>query len=159
MNIEAEQAITGMLNSFPQTNQDYRVLLSTLAKLLAGHSDRAIIRAADRYASGDVPKQSKTFAPSGPEFIEEVRSCEDVLSIMARPRLPAPAYPQGGMPPFMVKQQRRLAENSHLPVLFENVNSDQWRKLSADRQVPVGAKWVAALGIVYGPAPKREAFE
>jgi hypothetical protein len=153
MNKHAKQAITGMLNCFPQTNQDYQVLLLTLERLLAGLSDQAIVRAADRYAGGDVPGQSKTFAPSGPEFVDEVRRCQEVLEIKARPRLPAPTYRSGsgGMPPFMVTRQRLLNENAYLPVLFEDVGYDQFRKLSSSKQIPIGAKWVAALGIIYGP--------
>jgi hypothetical protein len=55
------------------------------------------------------------------------------------------------MPPFMVTRQRLLNENAHLPVLFEDVGYDQFRKLSSSKQIPIGAKWVAALGIIYGP--------
>lgn len=56
--------------------------------------------------------------------------------------------------PFQVRQQKRLAENAHLPVLFEDVSFDKWRLMSAAKEIPVGAKWVA--GIVYGPGPKQE---
>ena len=74
----------------------------------------------------------------------------------ARPRIAAPEYrPTGGsMPPFLVTRQRLLAENSHLPVLHENIGYDEFRKMSKARDIPVGAKWVAALGIIYGPEPR-----
>lgn len=78
------------MNCFPQTNQDYRVLLATLAKLLNGLSDGAIISAAERFASGDVPNQSKTFAPAVPEFVAEVRNQAEVIAIRQRPRLSEP---------------------------------------------------------------------
>lgn len=157
MNQAAKDAITGMLNCFPQTNQDYRVLLLTLAKLLDGLTDRAIIESAQRFASGDVPDQSMTFAPSAPEFVAECRKRQDILDAMARPRLPAPEYrPKSSMPPFMISQQKLLNANAHLPVLFEGIDYGTWCKLSKEKQVPVGAKWVAALGIVYGPEPQAK---
>ncbi|MFB9340540.1 hypothetical protein ACFFTN_01310 [Aminobacter aganoensis] len=98
--------------------------------------------------------QSKKFAPSGPEFIEEVRRRQEFIDIRARPRLPAPAYHSGPTPPFLIKRQKALAENAHLPVLVEDANLDVFRRLSLTRQIPAGAKWVACLGIIYGPAPK-----
>ncbi|WP_162258927.1 hypothetical protein [Mesorhizobium sp. Root172] len=105
---------------------------------------------------GDVQGQSKTFAPSIAEFVTEARSRQELISLKAKPRLPAPRYFPGPLAPFQVRQQKRLSENSHLPVLFENVNSDQWRKLSMERKVPAGAKWIASLGIVYGPEQKQQ---
>lgn len=56
--------------------------------------------------------------------------------------------------PFEVKQQQAWAKYGHLPILFENVNNDKWRQLSAAKQVPVGGFWCAALGIVFGPELK-----
>lgn len=61
--------------------------------------------------------------------------------------------------PFEVEKQRLLAANSNRPVLFEHVGFDQFKKLSSTRQIPTGAKWVAALGIIFGPEPKQGAAE
>ena len=119
-------------------------------------SIEAVERAATRFLDGDVPGQQKRFAPTVPEFIEEVRRCQDVIDIQARPRIPASKYRPGPLAPFEVKRQKALAENSHFPVLFEDVSYDQWRKLSSQNQVPVGSKWVAALGIVYGPPARQQ---
>lgn len=116
-----------------------------------GLSSLAVIEAAQRFVMGDVPDQSKTFAPSVAEFVQEARQRQEYIDLKAKPRLPAPRYFPGKLAPFQVRQQKRLSENSHLPVIFENVNSDQWRKLSAAKEVPTGAIWVASLGIVYGP--------
>ncbi|MBZ9807674.1 hypothetical protein [Mesorhizobium sp. ESP-6-2] len=157
MNQQAEDAITWMLNEFGQTNQDYQVRLLTLGKLLEEQSDLAIIEAAKRFAAGDVEGQSMTFPPTGPEFVAEARKRQELIDLMAKPRLPAPRYFPGPLAPFQVRQQKRLAENAHLPVLFENITYDQWRKMSAAKEIPVGAKWIATLGIVYGPAPKQQA--
>lgn len=113
----------------------------------------AITETAQRFRRNEIPDQSTTFAPSVAEFVSAARRQEELIAIRSRPRLQAPTHWSGPLAPFQVTQQRLLAENEHLPVLFEDVSYDRWRKLSADRQVPVGAKWVAALGIVYGPAP------
>lgn len=157
MNQIAEDAITGMLNCFPQTSQNYEALLGSLDRLCDGLSDQAIIEAAERFASGDVQEQSKKFAPSSAEFIEEVRRRQDYLSIKARPRIAAPTYTRGPMAPFEIKRQKALNEHAHRPVLLESVGYDDWRRLSGMKQVPTGAIWVASLGIVYGPEPTRKA--
>jgi hypothetical protein len=169
MNKHAKQAITGMLNCFPQTNQDYQVLLLTLEKLLAGLSDEAVIRAAEKFAAGDVRDQSKTFAPSGPEFIAEVKFCQEIVDLKARLALPAPQPPPSNRPsrknagpvlsPFEIAKQQSLNENANRAILHENVCFDQWCKMSRRREIPVGAKWVARLGIVFGPEQIRQAAE
>lgn len=155
MNQQAKDAITWMLNEFPNTNQDYQVRLLTLDKLLEGLSDYAIIEAAQRFAAGDVPGQSKTFAPTGPDFVAETRTRQEYIDLKAKPRLPAPKYFPGPLAPFQVRQQKRFAENSHLPLLFEGISFDQFRKMSAAKEIPVGAKWTSA-GIIYGPDPKQK---
>lgn len=157
MNQQAEQSIIEMMNGFSQTSQDYRLLLVTLARQCAGLTDRAIIEAADRFGAGDVAGQSKKFAPSVPEFVEEARNRQEFIDLASRHRLPAPVYRGGSMAPFEVKRQQALAKYADHPVLLENVTHEQWRRLSASRQVPAGATWVACLGVVYGPASKSAA--
>ena len=122
-------------------------------------SPQAIIEASQRFIAGTVEGQSMDFAPAPPRFAQEARSRQELIEATARKArsLPAPFYTPGPLAPFQVRQQKRLSENSHLPVLFEGVNSDQWRKLSMERKVPAGAIWVASLGIVYGPAPVKAA--
>lgn len=127
------------------------MLLLTYEQALIAVGEQAICEAAARFRDGDVVGQSKTFAPSVAEFVQEARSRQEYIDIKAKPRLPAPRYFPGPLAPFQVRQQKRLSENSHLPVLFEGINSDQWRKMSLAREIPAGSKWVASLGIVYGP--------
>lgn len=131
------------------------MLLRTYRAVLADSSSQSIIEAAQRFTTGKVDGQSKTFAPSVAEFVAEVERRQEYIDIKAKPALPPPRYFPGPLAPFQVLQQKRLAENSHLPVIAENVNYDQFRKMSAMKEIPVGAKWVASLGIVYAPAPKR----
>jgi hypothetical protein len=163
MNQNSFQAITAMLNGFPQSQTaDKRALLLTFERALTEVGDPAIARAADRFSSNDVTGQSKTFAPAVAEFVDEARRCQEYLDIKARPRLPAPtAYHGTGSSPFERNRAKALAANAHLPVLFTDVGYDHWRHLSRTKQVPVGGKWVACLGTVYGPEPRcqREAAE
>jgi len=142
-----------MLNAFPQsqsTNPD--VLLRTFSAVLGDVTPEAITEAAQRFVSGKVEGQSKTFAPAVAEFVAEARNRQEYHKLLMQPRLPAPTYYSNGQAPFERNRQKAFAANSHLPVLFEDVSYDRWKKLSAERQVPVGAKWVACLAIVYGVA-------
>lgn len=125
--------------------------MGTYEQVLQGLSPQSVIEAAQRFTMGDVQGQSKTFAPSIAEFVSEARLRQEYIDIKAKPRLPPPRYFPGPLAPFQVRQQKRLSENSHLPVLFEGINSDQWRKMSLAREIPAGSKWVASTGIVYGP--------
>ncbi|TRD03813.1 hypothetical protein FJV76_14350 [Mesorhizobium sp. WSM4303] len=130
--------------------------MGTYEAVLANMSSQAVIEAAQRFIMGDVSEQSKTFAPSIAEFVAEARRRQEFIDLKAKPRLPAPRYFPGPLAPFQVRQQKRLAENAHLPILFENISYDQFRKMSAAKEIPVGATW-CSLGIVYGPDPKAAA--
>ena len=127
----------------------------TLDRLCAGLSDQAIIETADRYASGDVPEQSKKYPPTGPEFIEEARRRQEFLDIKARPRIAASTYTRGPLAPFEIARQKALAKHSHRPVLLENIGLDEFRRLCATKQIPLGSIFATALGIVYGPEAKQ----
>lgn len=131
--------------------------MATLERKCEGLSDQAIIEAAERYGDGDVKDQSKKFAPTVPEFIEEVRRRQEYIELKARPRIAPPKYVPGPLAPFEIARQKAFSTYSHLPMLLENISYDEWRRLSSTKQVPTGAIWVAALGIVYGPQPARKA--
>lgn len=53
--------------------------------------------------------------------------------------------------PFEVLKNKKLAENAHLPVLYTDKSSDDFRRLSIARELPAGAKLVACLAIIFGP--------
>lgn len=127
----------------------------TLDRLCAGLSDLAIIETADRYASGDVPEQSKKYPPTGPEFIEEARRRQEFLDLRARPRIAPPVYSRGSLAPFEVARQKALARHSHRPVLMENIGLDEFKRLCASKQIPLGSIFATTLGIVYGPEAKQ----
>lgn len=125
----------------------------TFEQALIGLGDPAIIEAAGRFITGDVQGQSKTFAPSVAEFVAEARRRQELIAAKGK-EVKALTFFRGPLAPFQVRQQKRLAENAHLPILHENITYDQWRKMSAAREIPVGATW-CSLGIIYGPAPKK----
>jgi hypothetical protein len=134
------------------------LLLDTYEQQLAGLSTEATERAARRYLAGDVPDQSMKFAPTVPEFVAEVRKCQSYLDSLALPRVTEARRDRVGprLAPFEIKIAKAKADHAHLPVISENVTYEQWRKMSAGREVPVGAVWVACLATVYGPEPKQQ---
>lgn len=127
----------------------------TYEKVLTGIGDQAITEAATRFICGDVTGQSRTFAPSVAEFVTEARQRQEYIDLKAKPRLPAPRYFPGPLAPFQVRQQKRLSQYADHPILFENISYDQFRKMSAAKEIPVGGFWTS-LGIVYGPEPKNQ---
>lgn len=131
--------------------------MATLARKCSDVSDQAIIETADRYGNGEVKDQSKKYAPTVPEFVEEVRRRQEFIEVRARPRLAAPVYQSGRLAPFQVARQKALTENAHLPVIAEDITYEQFKRLSETKQIPVGAKWVACLGTIFGPAPAKQA--
>lgn len=131
--------------------------MKTYSAVLRDTSSQAIIEAAQRFVTGEVQDQSRTFAPSIAEFCVEVRSRQEFIDVRNRPRLAPPVYRKGPLAPFEIKRQKALNEYADRAVLLEDINFDQWRRLSAEKAVPAGAIWVAALGIVYGPKSTKQA--
>ena len=153
MDQQAFKELTRMLESFPQTSGNPDLTVSAYELAVNGLSSQAIIEACQRFVSGSVEGQSMDFAPAPPRFGQEARRRQEE---MGRKRsLPLPRYFPGPLAPFQVRQQKRLAENAHLPILFKDVSYDQWRQLSLAKEIPTGATW-CSLGIVYGPAPKEQ---
>ena len=156
MNHQAQLSITEMLNGFGRPNQDFEVFLLTLDRLCAGLSDQAIIETADRFGRGDVKDQSKDYPPSSARFIEEARLRQEYLDLKARPRLAPPTYPRGPLAPFEIARQKALARHSNRPVLMENIGLDEFKRLCAAKQLPLGSIFACTLGIVYGAENKHE---
>lgn len=157
MNDAAMLEIARMRNSFAQTGDNADLTRDTYKLALQDLSSQAVIEAAQRFVMGDVEGQSKTFAPSIAEFVTEARRRQEIIKLKATPCLPAPRYFPGPLAPFQVRQQKRLSENANRPVLFENISFDQFRKMSAAKEIPLGGIWLASLGIVYGPVQRAAA--
>jgi len=91
MDQKAFLAITAMLNSFPQqAATDSETLLKTYSAVLRDISSQAITETAQRFVTGDIAKQSKTFPPSVAEFVQEARLIEEILPYRGRQSLPPP---------------------------------------------------------------------
>jgi hypothetical protein len=74
MNQSSFQAITAMVNSFPQASAaERKALLLTYEKALGGVPDQAISRTAAAFIRNEIPHQSATFAPSVAEFVQAAR--------------------------------------------------------------------------------------
>lgn len=73
MNQNSYQALTAMINSFPQSAVNLKALLLTYDQALSGVPDQAIHDAAANFIAGRVSGQSLTFAPSVAEFCSEAR--------------------------------------------------------------------------------------
>jgi len=59
-----------------------------------------------------------------------------------------------GPAPFEIRMEQDGQEFAGRAVLFNDVNYDKWRALSASKQVPVGGQWCPSLGTVFGPPVK-----
>lgn len=124
----------------------------TYDQALTGVSDQAIGEAVTRFICGDVQGQSKTFAPSVAEFVQEARRLQDVFATIARPRIAAAGYVRHGhLAPFEIARQKALTKFQDCPVIKEDVSHTEFMAMSKARQVPVGGGWSAQTCIVYGP--------
>lgn len=124
-----------------------------MAQHCAHLSDQAIIEAADRFVAGEVVDQSKKFAPSVAEFVEEAKRREEYLQIRQRPRLEAPKYTPGPKRPFEIAIEQARQRFRGRPIIAEDVSHGEFLRLSKTRQLPVGAVWCAALATIFGPEP------
>lgn len=125
------------------------MLLESISRLCQGLSEQAIIEASQRFASGDVKDQSKRFAPSVPEFVEEARRRQEFLDLASRPKQEYISYTPGPLAPFEISREKARQRVSGLKLIVENVTFADWQRMSAMRQVPVGARWVASLCAIY----------
>ena len=91
MDQKAFLAITAMLNSFPQqAATDSETLLKTYSAVLRDISSQAVTETAQRFICGEVSSQSRTFAPSVAEFVQEARRWAGLIPYRDRQSLPAP---------------------------------------------------------------------
>lgn len=152
MNQKSFAAVTAMINGFPQSTADIRALLLTYDQALSAVSDPAISEAVTRFICGDVQGQSKTFAPSVAEFVQEARKQQDIIDTISRRRIAPPSHvPTGGLAPFQIARQKALTKFQDCPVIAENVGHIEFMAMSKARQIPVGGGWCAQTATVYGP--------
>lgn len=93
MDQKAFLAITAMLNSFPQqAATDSETLLKTYSAVLRDVSPQAVTETAQRFICGDVKGQSRTFAPSVAEFVQEAKRWASLIPYRDQPALPSPVH-------------------------------------------------------------------
>lgn len=73
-----------MLNVFPQSVGDVDLGLKTYKALIDGYPDALVVEACKRFLMGKVPGQNKAFAPSLPQFIEELDAMIERDRLQAR---------------------------------------------------------------------------
>jgi hypothetical protein len=156
MNNTAMLEIARMQNSFAQTAANPDLTRDTYKLALEGLSSQAVIEAAHRFITGDVPDQSKTFAPSIAEFVTEARKRQEIIDTIARPRIAARGYVSTGhLRPFDILRQKALTKFQDCPILHENISHAEFMALSKTGKIPVGAVWSAACNNVYGPPAEQ----
>lgn len=145
-------AISSMITGFPQSAANAKVLLLTYEQALTAVGSQAICEAAARFRDGDVPDQSKDFAPSVARFVDEARKRQEIIELLARPRIAARGYVQAGrLAPFEIAREKALTKFQDCPILHENIGHIEFMAMSKARQIPVGGGWCAQTMIVYGP--------
>jgi hypothetical protein len=142
-----------MLSSFPQTAGDPDVLLRVYIEDTAHIPDNIVALTAVRFRQGRIPKQSKQYAPTPAQFIEEAEQEHRLETLRNRPRVEPPAIVRRG--DFFKRIDAKRALYSNFPVLFENIGHDDYQKMMARKSLPNPHFWVAHTGVIYsGLHPK-----
>lgn len=114
----------------------------------------AVEAAVHDFTSGNVERPARRIGvlPTVEELAKEGR--RHIEAEAQRHHLRSLSRPPAERVPFMERVERKRRQFEHRAILFENVNYDEFRRLSRSGQVPVGGQWVVSLGTVYGPEPK-----
>lgn len=114
-----------------------------------GVTDQAVIDAAKRFAGGDVEGQSMTFAPSGPQFIQEARKRQEMQESISRPHLEQRTVFVSH--DIKARMEAVRAKHAGRRKLMDCTSLDQFRRLSAERSIPEGATYVWQLDAIFAP--------
>jgi hypothetical protein len=107
MNQKSYQALTVMLNDFPQTAADIRARLLSFDEVLRGVDDDAIVEAASRFRAGLVEGHNRAFAPSAAELSAEARRIDMKAYRRKTPAVPALPAPTGRRGPLTEAEKER----------------------------------------------------
>jgi hypothetical protein len=136
-----------MLSAFPQTQGDHKALFRIYVADTAHIAPQHVIDTAARFRQGRVPKQSKQFAPTPAQFIEEAEEAEKLERLRNRiPIAPPKAVHLGG---YFQRLQAKRDEYAGFPVLFYGLSHDQYRKMYARKAISNPHFWVAHTGDVH----------
>jgi hypothetical protein len=117
-------------------------------------SSQAITETAQRFISGDVPDQSRTFSPSVAEFVQEARRWASLIPYRDRPSLPPPVRSQ---PHRFDDEQTRIRMGFKMNVLSAAIGLKAVDRVAeANRR---GLEDMIALGQEFGVPVPEELFE
>lgn len=153
MNQESYQALTKMLNAFPQSAADLRGLLLTYDEDTTGVPDQAIIEAAGRFRRGEVAGQNKTFAPSIAEFCTEARRIAELLPYRGMTRLTPPTASHIFVPRDDPKTRARMGFKMAVLSASFGVKDGASKVAEANKR---GLEDIIALGQTWGVAVPDE---
>jgi hypothetical protein len=151
--MNAMEAITAMLSAFPQTQGDHKALFRIYVADTAHIAPEHVVATAARFRQGRVPKQSKQFAPTPAQFIEEAEEAEKLERLRNRiPIAPPKAVQRGG---YFQRLQAKRDEYRAFSIIQEGVGHDLYQKLLQRKALPNPHFWVAHTGVIYaGLHPK-----
>jgi len=115
-----------MLNSFPQGGSDPDLTMQTYRAALRDIPAQAVIEAAERFVKGRVAGQSKKFAPSIAEFLQEAERIAELMPYRDRLALDPPK--QAHHQPLSRNEQARM--RLKMPLLREAMSRGQVDKLA-----------------------------
>lgn len=155
MDQKAFLAITAMLNSFPQqAATDSETLLKTYSAVLRDVTSQAITEAAQRFICGDVKDQSRTFAPSVAEFVQEARRIAELLPYRGKIGLPAPRRYE---PHRFDDEKTRIRMGFKMQVLSAGIALSAVNRVAEANKH--GLEDMIALGQEWGVPVPEELFE
>lgn len=150
MNQNSYQAITAMINAFPQSAVNLKALLLTFEQVLSGVSDQSITETATRFCSGLVEGQSRTFAPSVAEFSTEARRWDGLMPYRNRAALPKPSRDPWTPQP----KENRVRMGFKMSVLSAGISLGQVERVAEANNR--GLDDMIALGQLWGvPVPEE----
>lgn len=142
-----------MLLAFPQTAGEPDALLRIYFEDTKHIEPHIVAETATRFRQGRVPKQSKQFAPTPAQFIEEAEDAENLERLRSRKPLPPPVSVQRGS--YFQRLEAKKAQYASFEILYEGIDHKTYQKMLAGRKLPNPHFWVAHTGIVYkGLHPK-----
>jgi len=166
---EARDPLLIMLAAYPepftergaeQVDNLHKARVSAYLMGLEGLPGWAIEKGVREFIAGKVdrPARSRGKLPTVEELAtQDPRACPGGTRSGRRNSAASASRKSADAPdpaPFEIRMEQDGQEFAGRAVLFNDVNYDKWRALSASKQVPVGGQWCPSLGTVFGPPVK-----
>lgn len=117
--------------------------MTTYEAVLSKVSSQAIVEAAMRYASGEVSGQSRTFAPSVADFVQESKRIDELIPYRGRLQLPA----GDGRPHVEISEAERVRMGFKMSLLSFSLGCGQVDRVAEanskgwDYLIALGQEW------------------